>query len=376
MKMLRTGQKAGQASAFSRRRFLATGTAAFAAPLVSLYRPANAQSVQPVTILTWETYHDDAWLAELTESTGIPVNVIRAGSVDEMFAQTRSGAISPDVLYVDTSSTGRYIAADLLVPFEADRLANAGNIDASLDWKTFNTIGDKLWGAPYAWGSLPLMYDADAVSPAPTSWLAMWDPANAGRVSTFDDAFLNIPMVALAIRAANPFNTSPEEDAKIIDSLRALRPQIRTIARGFDDMAGLFQSGDAKLAFCQNIAIPKGLRANGKNIGISYPEEKTLAWVDNAVVTKTGAGRQEVYDFINACLDVKWQARFTEVSGNNCVISPAVALQNGLSQKVHDDGEMKFMNDPSFWSKMAILEEQKALDQRLETWNEFKSGLL
>ena len=374
--MLWTGQKAGQASALSRRRFLAIGAAAFTTPMVTQYRPANAQSVQPVTILTWETYHDDPWLAELTESTGIPVNVIRAGSVDEMFAQTRSGAISPDIVYADTSSTGRYIAAELLAPFESDRVANSANIDGSLDWKTFNTIDGKLWGLPYAWGSLPLMYDADTVSPAPTSWMALWDPANAGRVSTFDDAFLNIPMVALAVKAANPFNTTPEEDEKIIEALRALRPQIRTIARGFDDMAGLFQSGEARLAFCQNIAIPKGLVANGKNIGISYPEEKTLAWVDNALVTKTGAGRQEVYDFINAGLDVKWQARFTEVSANNCVISPAIALENGLSQKMHDEGEMKFMNDPAFWGKMAILEEQKALDKRLEVWNEFKSGLL
>jgi spermidine/putrescine transport system substrate-binding protein len=365
-----------QVSALSRRRFLATGAATFAAPMVMRYRPANAQDVKPVTVLTWETYHNDDWLAELTESTGIPVNVIRAGSVDEMFAQTRSGAISPDVVYVDTSSTGRYLAADLLAPFEADRVANVANIDGSLDWKTFNTIDGTLWGAPYAWGSLPLMYDADTVTPAPTSWMALWDPANAGRVSTFDDAFLNIPMVALATKAANPFNTTPEEDEKIIEALRALRPQIRTIARGFDDMAGLFQSGEARIAYCQNIAIPKGLVANGKNVTVAYPEEKTLAWVDNALVTKSGAGRQEVYDFINACLDVKWQARFTEIGGNNCVISPSVALQNGLSQKTHDDGEMKFMSDPSFWGKMAILEEQKALDQRLETWNEFKSGLL
>jgi hypothetical protein len=58
------------------------------------------------------------------------------------------------------------------------------------------------------------------------------------------------------------------------------------------------------------------------------------------------------------------------------VISPTVALQNGLSQEVHDRGEMKFMNDPTFWQKMAILQPQPKLDERLEMWNEFKAGLL
>ena len=359
----------------TRRSFLTTTAATAGAMTLTSYRPARAQA-ETVTILTWETYHDDPWLAEFTDATGIPIDVIRAGSVDEMFAQTRSGAILPDVVFVDTSSTARYLAADLLVPFEADRVANAGNVDGSLDWRVFNTIDGELWGIPYAWGSQPLMFDADVISPTPTSWNALWAEENDGRVSTFDDAFLNIPMVALATGAANPFETTEAEDEAIREALRSLRPRIRTIARGFDDMAGLFQAGDAAIAYCQNIAIPMGLQENGKNVQITYPEEGTLAWVDNAVVTQSGAGRQEVYDFISACLDLEWQARFTEVSGNNCVISPAAALENGLSEEVYNRGEMRFMNDPAFWARMAILQEQPNLDQRLEMWNEFKAGLL
>jgi spermidine/putrescine transport system substrate-binding protein len=355
---------------------MAAGAAAATGALVlTSHRPARAQGA-PVTILTWETYHDDPWVAEFTKATGIPVEVIRAGSVDEMFAQTRTGAISPDIVFVDTSSMPRYIAADLIVPFEADRAPNVANVDSSLDWRTFNTVDGTLWGVPYAWGSQPLMFDATVVKPAPTSWKALWDDAYSGKVSTFDDAFLNVPMVAMAVGAANPFDTTEEEDEKIREALRDLRPRIRTIARGFDDMAGLFQSNDAVIAFCQNIAIPKGLQDAGRDVQIVYPQEGTLAWVDNAMVTKKGAGRQEVYDFMNAGLDVQWQARFTQTSGNNCVISPTVALQNGLSQEVHDRGEMKFMNDPTFWQKMAILQPQPKLDERLEMWNEFKAGLL
>ena len=358
-----------------RRSFLA-GAAATGGLALTSFAPSVARAADTVTILTWETYHDDAWVAEFTERTGIPVDVIRAGSVDEMFAQTRSGAITPDVVFVDTSSTPRYLAADLLAPFEPDRLENAGNIDASLSWREFNTLQGELWGVPYAWGSLPLMYDADAVSPAPTSWMSLWSEDYAGRVGTFDDAFLNIPMVALAVGAENPFNTTPEEDERIRQALRELRPQLRTIARGFDDLAGLFQSGDVVIAFCQNIAIPLGLQENGRNVQYTYPEEGTLAWVDNALVTKAGAERPEVYTFIDACLANDWQARFTEASGNNAVIPPNVALENGLSQDVYERGEMQSMTDPDFWEKMVILQEQDDLDARLELWNEFKAGLL
>ena len=359
----------------SRRQFL-KGTSASVLAASAPGLPALAQTREPVTILTWETYHDDPWLAAFTEETGIEIRPIRAGSVDEMFATTRSGAISPDVVFVDTSSTARYLAADLLAPFEADLVPNAAGIDGSLDWRTFNTIDGALWGVPYAWGSLPLMYDAEAVSPPPASWKALWDASHSGKVSTFDDAFLNIPMIALAVGAADPFNTTPKEDDAIRQALRDLRPLMRTIARGFDDMSTLFQSNEAVIAFCQNIAIPLGLQENGMDVRFVYPEEGTLAWVDNAVVTKSGAGRPEVYEFINACLSPAWQARFTETSGNNCVIPPAVALENGLSQAVFERGEMKSMTDPEFWSRMVILREQRALDERLQIWNDFKAGVL
>jgi spermidine/putrescine transport system substrate-binding protein len=359
----------------TRRSLLAAGGSALAASALP-FRPAQAQDKGKVTIRTWETYHDDPWLAEFTANTGIEVQVVRAGSVDEMYATTRSGAVNPDLVFADTSSTPRYLAADLLAPIEPDRVPNAANIDPSLDWKTFNLHGGGIYGVPYAWGSLPLMYNAASVSPAPTSWKALWDPAHAGKVSTFDDAFLNIPMVAMSVGAADPINTTPEEDALIVEALRQLRPQMRTIARGFDDMATLFQSGEAVIAFCQNIAIPMGLQGNGMDVPYVYPDEGTLAWVDNALLTKSGAGRPEVYAFIDACLAPTWQARFTQTSGNNCVIPPALALANGLSQEVVDKGEMKSMTDPAFWGKMRILQEQRALDQRLQVWNDFKAGVL
>ncbi|MFT7758974.1 UNVERIFIED_CONTAM: hypothetical protein ODX46_23520, partial [Salmonella enterica subsp. enterica serovar Enteritidis] len=62
-----------------RRGFLAAaaaGTAALAAP--AFIRDARAAS--EITIITWETYHEDAWIAEWSKATGVKVNVVRAGS--------------------------------------------------------------------------------------------------------------------------------------------------------------------------------------------------------------------------------------------------------------------------------------------------------
>src|SRR3989338_2266438 len=81
-----------------RREFLVTaagGAAALAAPAFI----RNARAASEITIITWETYHEDAWIAEWSEKTSIKVNVIRSGSNDEIFAQTQSGAVQAEVLY-------------------------------------------------------------------------------------------------------------------------------------------------------------------------------------------------------------------------------------------------------------------------------------
>lgn len=368
-------KKSGYSSSVSRRQFLHATAAVAGTTTLARFTPARAQT-DKVVIQTFETYHEDHWIAAFTEQTGIPVEVIRVGSVDEMFSLPQSGATTPDIVFIDSGTLTRFVDADLLAPIDPAKLKNAGNISPSLKWQEFNRYKDNLWGVPYSWGTIPLMYDADQIPEQPTSWTSLWNKDYAGYVSTFDDAYLNIPMVALAIGAKDPYALTEEELGKVRDALRELRAQVRVIARGFDDMAGLFLAGDAKIAYCQNIAVVNKLQDNGRNVQLSYPDEGTPFWVDNALVLKRGAERPEVYALIDAGLDFTWQARFTDFSGNNCVVDPQKALEAGLSQSGYDRSELKYLGDEAFMSRMSILRVPSDMDQRLQLWNDFKAGLL
>ena len=359
-------------SDISRRSLLIMGAAAAAATALPARR-AMAQDTGKVTILTWETYHDDPWVAAFTERTGTEVQVIRAGSVDEMYATTRSGAIKPDLVYFDTGSIPRYLAADLIEPIDPSNIENLENILPTLNWQEFNKFGDGVYGIPYQWGTQPLMYNADKME-KPTSWAALWDEAHAGKVSTFDDAYVNLPMVALYAGVADPYNLDDAGFEAVREALRRLRPQIRTISRGYDDMANIFMSGDADIAYCQNIATSHTLRERGKNVQVTYPEEGTPAWVDNAVLTK-GANRPEVYAFISEGLTKSWQAKLIG-NGGNGILSEADALENGAPEDVVAKTEIASANDPGFWQKMSVLQTPEDFDRRLALWNDFKAGVL
>jgi spermidine/putrescine transport system substrate-binding protein len=366
----------------SRRGFLAGATALGGAMVLascsSVDKPTAATTdLQPstgeVTLLTWETYHDKAWLDEYRNTAGVQINSITVGSGDEMFAKAQSGTVKPDVMIFDSSLIPRFAKTGLIAPFVANRIKNTSVITPGLDWKKNNTFDNKLYGVPYNWGTQPLMYNAEVITTAPTSWAALWDPTFKGKVVLFDAADVTIPMVALYVGAKDPYKLTDEEFEKVRAALADLRPQVRTIAKGFDDAVNIFAAGDGVIGYCQNISEVNQLNASGKKFAYSLPDEGVPQWQDNALVTSAGQ-RQEVYDFIDATLTVPWQAKFIETSTNNGILSANEGRTAGIPEQTLAATNILSEQDPTFWSKMRPLQDPESISKRLELWNEFKAG--
>lgn len=358
----------------NRRSFLAAaGAGAIAAP--TILRAGRALAAEePITLFTWETYHEDKWVTEWSEKNGVQVNVVRTGSVDEMFAQTRSGAIQADVLYFDSGSFKRYKEADLIAPIDVAKIPNAKNITSGLKYEERNSIDGAIYGLPYNWGTQPLMFEEGTVE-GTDSWAALWDPKYQGKVNMFDDCYITFPMIALYAGAKDPYNLTDAEFDACAEALRKLRPQIRTIARGFNDAEAIYAAGDAVLGYCQNISIVFNLQNKGKKFNYSFPKEGTPTWIDNAVLTKKGQ-RDIVYKFINDNLTPEWQARFIEFSVNNGVLTAETAKSAGLGDDMLKKTNIIDQDDPSFWPKMSVFQAPENIDRRLELWNDFKAGTL
>ncbi len=358
-----------------RRTFLKStaGLGALAA-LPGFAKPAHADQGE-ITLYTWETYHDDPWIAEYTAKTGVKIKAVRSGSIDEMFATVQSGAISPDVIYFDTGTANRFKQAGLLAPFDASQVANRSNIASSMDWEAKATIDGALYGLPYNWGNQPLMYDSDATGGEPQSWDELWDPKYAGKVNLFDDGYVVMQMIALKIKAADPLKLTDDEFEACAEALRTLRPQVNTIARGFDDALTIYASGDAVIGYCQNISIVNKLKAMGKNFAYTFPQEGTPTWLDCAVLTESGR-RKEVYDFINETLSPAWQARFITTNSNNGILTPEAATAAGVSQEALARTNILDQTWDGFWSKMVVSKLPEDIDRRVAMWNDFKAGTL
>jgi len=348
-----------------------------------------------LNVLTWETYHDQAWLEEFTKETGIEVNAVNAGSADEMFAKVRSAPGQWDVALVTAGWFDNYANADLLEPIDESRVEALENMNLGFDWKGAASSKDTLYGVLYNWGDQPLAWLDGAVDdPAldkyknaegvPDDWNILWDPAFKGKVSLFDDPTSVLPMIPLALGIEDPYNLTDEQFAQMKDKLMALRPQIKRLTSGFNDQTDQFASGEASIGYLNNIASAGAVAEAGKTLHVNnLVRQGVPAWSDSYAITKAGGAEKldAVYEFINYTMTPQWQARFVAASGNSGILdydqaTTAEAQEQGLTQEKLDATLIPSTRDgDAFFSKMLFFQPVEDQDKRIELWNEFKLGL-
>ncbi|MGB8414923.1 extracellular solute-binding protein [Paraburkholderia sp.] len=361
----------------ARRKFMkqvAIGCAAGAvmnSPIV-----ARAQgSKDEINLLTWETYSEDPWLAEWSKTSGVKVNAVRVASVDELFAKITSGAVSPDVIYVDTSTIPRLLGLNYLSPIDISQVPNTKNISPAIQYQKSNSVNGKLYALPYNWGPIPMMYNSSVLKDRTDSWKILWDEKLKGRVAVTDDSLMTLSMVALVAGAANPYHMTDREFDKVTELLRSLRPQVKAITSGNNDTQTLFASGEVDVGMCMNLPIVENLKNAGKPISYSIPKEGVPSWLDCAMITKRG-NRKVVYDFLNATLSLSWQKRFIEFATSPGVLDVKTATATGVKPAVINETVMPLLDKPGFWSSMRLFQGVEDPDRRLQLWNDFKAGTL
>ncbi len=360
----------------TRRSFIKTAGAVAATSLVtpSLIRKARAD--ESITLLTWESYHEPDWIAEWSAANGgVKINPVIISSLDEVFAQLLSGAVKPDVIYSEASTASRLRTAGQIEPFDIAKVANVANILPALNWKEPLTVDGVLMGIPLHWGTQPLQYNPDVIKEPPMSWAALWDKTYEGKVTTFDDATVNIPMIALHVGAKDPFNLTEQEFTLVTDALRELRHQVRVITRGFDDAANLYASGEAVIGYCHNVTVVNILKKKKISASYTLPKEGTPSWIEGTYVTPQGQ-RDIVYKFLNDTMSLEWQVRFMKFSGSNGVLTAADARKAGLTEEELKDTNILDADDPAFKSNLVFFRDPEDVERRVQIWNDFLAGTL
>ena len=235
---------------------------------VTLFLGPPAVAAGTLRILAYEGYADDDWIKAFEHQTGARVNVVFAGSPEEMFAKMQGSAGADyDLVAIDTSIVKRYLDNGLIQPMDASKLTNLPNLQPAFAGIPQTKPDGKRYAVPIAWGSLGLVYSLDEFKEAPTSWNVLWDPKYKGRVPMGDDGNNNIVNTALSMGIADPYHLSDEQAKAVKKKLIDLKSNLLSYYSGGEEGVTLYQQNDIVLMTAFGELQYRQLQSRGLKVG-------------------------------------------------------------------------------------------------------------
>jgi putative spermidine/putrescine transport system substrate-binding protein/spermidine/putrescine transport system substrate-binding protein len=238
------------------------------------------------------------------------------------------------------------------------KLTNFANVAPEFQSVTAVMRGADRYGMPFAWGSLPLVYDTETFPTPPESWEVMWDAKYAQQMLWQDDANNSITLGALIVGAANPYQLTDDDFAAIKAKLIEQKKLLLSYYAGFDDGVNLFSQNGIKLMYSMGEPQVPALKAKGVKAALTIPKERAVGWLDCWELSAGAKDKDLALEWINACLDKSVGKVLTEKHnyGNttNLDVNKAAALTYG--------------------DKLSWLETAENYEKRVATWNEIKAG--
>ena len=331
-----------------------------AAAALGLIGPiATARAAEELRILAWQGYADDDWVAEFEKETGAEVSVVFAQTDDEIWSKIKgSEGEDFDLFAVNTSELQRYIDAGLAAPHDLAKIPNQQQtLPQFRDLAQVRGVerDGKVYGIPFAFDSIGLIYDTTKVDPAPTSMNVLWDPKYQGRILLYDASAHNFSFAALAEGIENPFDLTDAQLAEIKGKLIELQKNALSYYQSSDEALQIYNSNDVALIFAnfgqQQLKLMKD---SGAPIAYVVPKEGALAWLDTWALSKGAKNPELAEKWVDFVLQKKISDALTQRNGFGNTVTP-------LATANPDD-------------KLVYLLPVENFQKRSDLWNEVKAA--
>jgi putative spermidine/putrescine transport system substrate-binding protein len=316
---------------------------ASAAPSPSSNLP---QSIGPgegeLNIIIWAGYAEDGsnkvpnatttlkaydWVHAFETKTGCKVNSKVGNTSDEMVTLMRQGGGSVyDGVSASGDATNRLIANGDVAEINPALIPDWNNIAEFLQSPPHNTVNGKHYGVSHGWGGNSLMYRTDKVTPAPTSWDVVFDPAKAtaykGRITDYDSP-IYIADAALYLKAHKPELgitdvyelTQPQFDAAV-QLLKDQRPLVGKFWAAYTDEIDNFTNGSTTIGTTWPYQV-NTLKGAGVKVEAVVPTEGMTGWADTWMMSAHAQHPNCMYLWMGWMVTKDTQAQVAESFGES-----------------------------------------------------------
>ena len=290
--------------------------------------PAAALEEKILNVYNWPDYIAKDMVANFEKETGIKVNYQTFENNEGLQAKLVAGNTGYDIVVPGAVFAKAQIEAGLLQKLDKTKLANLGNLDASIMGKLVVVDPGNAYLVPWAWSFTTVGINKAKVAqalgtlPMPANaWELVFNPEYTARLKSCGIAFLDSPTEilppAMHYLGKNAYSNDAADHKAAGEMLAKVRPHIRLFTSTMiDDLA----SGKACVALGWagdiNIARARAIEnKNGNDIQALLPANGGLIFFDNLAIPKDAKHPNNAHAFINYFLKPEVSAALTNELG-------------------------------------------------------------
>jgi putative spermidine/putrescine transport system substrate-binding protein len=311
-----------------------SGASAPKVPKVAMLQHLGAGEGQ-LNIIAWAGYAEDGsndktvdWVHPFQQQTGCQVNVKIGNTSDEMVTLMRTGQY--DGVSASGDATLRLIYGGDVAPVNTNLVPNYATIEPFLKQRSWNSVNGQMYGIPHGWGANLLMWRTDTVSPAPTSWGAVFD-ANSpyrGKVTAYDspiyiaDGALYLMKTKPDLGIKNPYELNRKQFDAVVNLLKTQRTLVGEYWSDYTKEVSAFEGGDSVIGTTWQV-IANLITSDGKTkIEAIVPTEGATGWSDTWMISSHAKHPNCMYQWMNYITSASVNAQVAQWFGE----APAQSL--------------------------------------------------
>jgi len=298
-------------SALSRRRFMQGAAALGGAAAVGV--PGRALAATTMTWMGWQGYETPILAGTFLADNDIDFQPTFIASNEEIITKLQAGGVGrTDLITMYFGYLPLMAEGELLEPIDPSQIAQFGDLIPQFTSQEAIRYKGELYGVPWNWGSLPLMYDPSVVTAPPESWLDIMKDEHKGKVAMVDDPLGNL-LIWGTVVTGKPMGTilTKAEMVQVIDKLIEIKTNhARAFFPAYGDMADAFARNEVTVSAIGWEAVAVWAKGKGKEIAYTIPKEGTGMFMDCLCIPKDAPHPDLSYKMINHIVSVEPQTIF------------------------------------------------------------------
>jgi len=316
-----------------------------------------------LNIIAWAGYAENGstdpkvdWVTPFTKASGCKVNVKIGNTSDEMVTLMKTGQY--DGVSASGDASLRLIYGGDVAPVNTSLVPNYATVSPFLKNKAWNSVNDTAYGIPHGWGANVLAYNPAVVTPAPTSWSAVFDASSPykGKITAYDspiyiaDAALYLSKTKPDLKITNPYALDDTQFQAAVDLLKAQRPLISKYWAAYTDEVNSFGAQETVLGTAWQINANL-INGEGKvKVESFVPTEGATGWSDTWMIASKAAHPNCMYKWMDWIISPSVNDQVAEWFGEAPAQTKACEVATkGFCEQFHAL-DSAYANSISYWT--------------------------